>query len=388
MTENSWVVWPSREALQRPPERWSGRNRLRTSRLVRGVVFAGLLWGTVTDNRHGGALVVAVGVVCVLAGAALAWGFFRTTAQHRLWPSLGLLTALGTVALLGELGGWRVLAVTAWCGGAVVALERLPLAAAGPYSLVLLVAFGILNNDNWLTTTVIAIGLALTGYVLRLDGEARAATQRLLARERAANAAEAETAALAERARIAREIHDVLAHSLSAQLVHLEAARIQIERGAERDEILERVVAARAMAREGLAETRQALSALRGDMAPVADVLRSLADGEGARLEVRGAARPLPAEAAQTVRRVAQEAFTNIRKHAPDSEVTVRLVYEPDFCLLVVRNTDAVAGRPDLAVSGGGYGLLGMRERAELLGGTLEAGADEEGFTVTLRVPA
>ncbi len=71
----------------------------------------------------------------------------------------------------------------------------------------------------------------LAGYVLRLDAEARGSAQRLLAQERAAREAEAESAALAERARIAREIHDVLAHSLSAQLVHLEAARLLIERG-------------------------------------------------------------------------------------------------------------------------------------------------------------
>ena len=74
----------------------------------------------------------------------------------------------------------------------------------------------------------------------------------------------------------------MLAHSLSAQLVHLEAARLLIERGADRDQILERVVAARGMARDGLAETRQALSALRGEMTPLEDFLRQLvgtADG-------------------------------------------------------------------------------------------------------------
>lgn len=158
-----------------------------------------------------------------------------------------------------------------WCVCAVSALERLPFAAGLPVGLVALGAFAAVDHDAWLTTLLTAAGLLLAGYVLRLDAEARGTAQRLLTQERAARVAEAESAALAERARIARDIHDVLAHSLSAQLVHLEAARLRIEQephGPFRDQILERVVGARSMAREGLAETRQALSALRGEMAP------------------------------------------------------------------------------------------------------------------------
>jgi signal transduction histidine kinase len=229
-------------------------------------------------------------------------------------------------------------------------------------------------------------GLALAGYVLRLDSEARGNAQRLLTQERAARAAEAESAALAERARIAREIHDVLAHSLSAQLVHLEAARLLIENGADRQRILERVVAARGMARDGLAETRQALSALRGEMTPLEDFLTELVSAaDGAEVTVTGERRPLPAEASQAVRRVAQEALTNVRKHAYGARVNVRLDYSEHEVTLDVRDS---GGRPgELDGAGGGYGLLGMRERAELLGGSLDAGPGEEGFVVTLKVP-
>jgi signal transduction histidine kinase len=198
--------------------------------------------------------------------------------------------------------------------------------------------------------------------------------------------AEAESAALAERARIAREIHDVLAHSLSAQMVHLEAVRLLIERGADRELILERVVAARGMAREGLAETRQALSALRGEMSPVEDFLSELvATADGADITVAGERQPLPAEASQAVRRVAQEALTNVRKHAPGAKVHMRLEYGEHEVTLGVRDSGGPPG--ELSGAGAGYGLLGMRERAELLGGSLEAGPDEEGFVVTLRVP-
>lgn len=114
------------------------------------------------------------------------------------------------------------------------------------------------------------VDLALAGYLIRLDAEARGNAQRLLAQERAAHKAEAESAALTERGRIAREIHAVLAHSLSAQLVHLEAVRLLIQHSADleadRDQLLERVTSCRGMAREGLEGTREALSALRGEM--------------------------------------------------------------------------------------------------------------------------
>ncbi|MEU9113394.1 histidine kinase dimerization/phosphoacceptor domain-containing protein [Streptomyces sp. NPDC048483] len=118
------------------------------------------------------------------------------------------------------------------------------------------------------TTTTTTAGLAPAGYVVRLDAEARGNAQRLPAQERAARTAEAETAARAERGRIAREIHEVVAQSLSAQLVHPEAARQMIQRStgleADRDLLLERVVACRGMAREGLDGAREAFSALRG----------------------------------------------------------------------------------------------------------------------------
>jgi signal transduction histidine kinase len=153
--------------------------------------------------------------------------------------------------------------------------------------------------------------------------------------------------------------------------------------------VLERVVAARRMAGEGLAETRQALSALRGDMAPVKDFLRELIAAESARLEVTGQARGLPAQAGLAARRVAQEAMTNVRKHAPGARIPLRLEYRPQEVELEFRD---FGGREpvdnSLEGSGAGYGLRGMRERAELLGGALDAGPAEEGFVVRLRVPA
>ncbi|MFI1678594.1 sensor histidine kinase [Streptomyces sp. NPDC020607] len=357
--------------------------RLWFVRVLRVVVIGSLLWDAFHADRG---LRLVAGVAMVLAVTWAGWAFFRVSFAHRLWPSLALMSLLLAAALAAEFGEWQVLAMVLWCGSAISALERLPILAAAPCVLVAMSGYAVYIGDSPLITALTVIGLVLAGYTLRLDAEARGSALRLLTQERAARAAETESAALAERARIAREIHDVLAHSLSAQLVHLEAARLLIEGDASKEQVLGRVVAARSMAREGLAETRQALSALRGEMTPVEDFLRELVTADRASVTVAGDRRPLPAEASQAVRRVAQEALTNVRKHAPGAEVEVCLRYENDQVRLDVRDS---GGRSpgELGTSGGGYGLLGMRERAELLGGSLEAGPGEEGFVVTLRVP-
>ncbi|MFC9290686.1 sensor histidine kinase [Streptomyces sp. NPDC057052] len=385
MMRETFLRWPSREALGREG---IPRPRRLLAWAVRLLVAGVLLWSAFHDDRvHGWTAVAGAGGA--LVAAVLAWAFFRLTVEHRLWPSVTLLLLLLGLAAGVHAVGFETPATVVWCGSAVAALERLPLAAALPTAgagFAAFAVFAVSSGDGWLGAAATTGGMALAGYALRLDAEARGSAQRLLAQERAARAAEAESAALAERARIAREIHDVLAHSLSAQLVHLEAARLLIERGADRDRILERVVAARGMARDGLDETRQALSALRGELTPLEEFLTGLVRATaGAEVTVAGERRPLPADASQTVRRVAQEALTNVRKHAPGAGVRLRLDYEPGQVTLRVRDSGGPPG--ELAGAGGGYGLLGMRERAELLGGSLEAGPGEEGFVVTLKVP-
>ncbi|MDO0925374.1 histidine kinase [Streptomyces sp. TG1A-8] len=382
MSDDVWTRWPSREALGRAG---TTRPRRLLARAVRLPVLGLLLWGAFSQNH-----VDARGAVAAAAGVLLAtvvsWAFFQTTCEHRLLPSVALMVVLLGTAAAAQTTGFTGPALVIWCGCGIAAPERLPLGAALSVTAVALASYATFDNDVWLTTAATVVGMVLAGYVVRLDAEGRGNTQRLLVQERATRAAEAESAALAERAGIAREIHHVLAHSLSAQLVHLEAARLLIERGAGREQILERVAAARGMARDGLAETRQALSALRGEPAPLEEFLTELVSAaDGAGITVTGERRPLPAEVSQAVRRVAREALTNVRKHAHGAEVGLRLDYGPHEVTPDVRDS---GGRPgDLTGAGGGYGLLGMRERAELLGGSLDAGPDEEGFVVTLKVP-
>ncbi|MGK4580834.1 sensor histidine kinase [Kitasatospora sp. HPMI-4] len=386
MPLEEWTRWPPREGTSR--DRESTPRRV-ISVVTRIVVLTVMIWGTYAHGRFGfweGAAVAAE----ILAAVALTVALLRSTRGQRLGPAMAATAGLLAVGALAEWQHATPLSDIVFLGLGVTVLVRLPL---GPAVLAAAAAFGtytVVGWGGWLATAPTVGGLMLLGYLLRLDAGARATAHRLLVQERAAHKAEAESAALAERARIAREIHDVLAHSLSAQLVHLEAARLMLDTGAEREAVRERVVAARRMAQDGLAETRQALSALRGEFTPVGEYLVELTGQAGAELIVWGTARPLAAEAALAVRRTTQEALTNVRKHAPGSRVTVRLGYLEDGVELEVRNgrPPRGAGSGELAVSGSGYGLLGMRERAELLGGELLAGPEDGGWRVLLRVPA
>lgn len=380
-----WTRWPSRQALNR-----QGVPRARL--LINGGIWAaGAGWLLVDVLREGTFTgTQRVALAGALAGCAgLVYVLRRVTLDHRLAPALALLAALIGAGGALHAAGARSLPNAVWIVSAILAMERLPLAIALGCAAVASGAYVLSGGDSPLTEALTAGGLVLGGYALRLDEEARGTGYLLLEQERLARRAEAETAALSERSRIAREIHDVLAHSLSAQLVHLEAARLMIERGEDSAKVLDRVVAARGMARDGLAETRQALSALRGEMAPVEDFLRESAAAEGARFVTAGEPRALTAEAGLTLRRVAQEALTNVRKHAPGARVELRLAYAERAVSLEIRDGGARAApaAAGLRASGGGYGLLGMRERAELLGGTLEAGPEGQGFVVRLRVP-
>ncbi|MDQ8044378.1 MAG: sensor histidine kinase, partial [Solirubrobacteraceae bacterium] len=211
-------------------------------------------------------------------------------------------------------------------------------------------------------------------------------------------------AALDERSRIAREIHDVLAHSLAGLTIDLEATRMLIEQGADDTKVLARVDRAHALAREGLRETRRAIEALRGDAASVGQQLDALVTefrngtGTTADLQTTGDLVDLPADVGLAVVRVTQEALTNARKHAPGAAVTVTVHRTADAVDLRIESARPAArpggddlprptGGSDLASTGGGYGLRGMRERAEILGGRLDAGPSDTGWTVDLRLP-
>jgi signal transduction histidine kinase len=261
-----------------------------------------------------------------------------------------------------------------------------------------------------------AFGLTRRAYLLRAEEAEEALEQ-----ARRAHAAENQAAALAERARIAREIHDVLAHSLAAVSVNLQAAEGLLgklpadSRGSEVVKAMECIERAVAFTRDGMTETRRAILALREGSdaddgkaaAPTAGAatagaaptrlvaeLRKLtedyqADGDAIiDLELIGEPRPVGAEAALTAYRTAQEALTNARKHAPGAPVTVGLTFSSGHLeVRVVNPLPAADGAGPLARAGAGYGLTGLRERAALAGGTLTAGPQDGQWSVHLRIP-
>ena len=239
----------------------------------------------------------------------------------------------------------------------------------------------------------IAPGLLFTyvasAAIRRLRSEQRR-TQELLHEVIAGRDALIQAAALEERARIAREMHDILAHTLSALSVQLEGARMLVEQRPEDPATVAAVERASRLAREGLIEARRAVASLRDESLPGPDLLPHLAEaferdtGVPCRLHVEGQPRDLAPEARLAIYRAAQEALTNIRKHADATSVDIALRYTPHWTELTIENQGSVRPSP---IESGGYGLSGMRERAELLGGTVEAGPTEGGFRVCLRLP-
>jgi signal transduction histidine kinase len=237
----------------------------------------------------------------------------------------------------------------------------------------------------------------MVGYNLRARQEEAKQSAALLAKADQLREEQAKVAALDERARIAREIHDVLAHALGALGLHIQAAQAVLTKQHDEARALELLGQARRMAADGLNETRRAVHALRGETRPLPDGLANLGAEHqrchGARVtfEVSGEPRPLPPDAGLALTRTAQEALVNTAKHAPHQPVDIRLDYADAHTSLAVTNRlrdDAADDHgPGLATVNGGYGLAGMRERLLLVGGTLSAGRNGSDWAVMARVP-
>jgi signal transduction histidine kinase len=204
-------------------------------------------------------------------------------------------------------------------------------------------------------------------------------------------------AVLAERARIARELHDVVAHHVSMMVVQAESARVGTPGMPQAGE--ESLAAIRETGRQALAEMRRLVGMLRAEPAepepaarqpqPGLDRLDELVAAAGAagnevRLRREGDPRPVPTGVDVTAYRIVQEALTNVRRHAPGAAAEVVVRYAGHAVRLEVR--DHGTGPPSTNVDG--HGLLGMRERAAMIGGSLHAGpAPGGGFLVTADLP-
>ncbi len=209
---------------------------------------------------------------------------------------------------------------------------------------------------------------------------------------RLAAAQTAELATARERNRLAREIHDGVGHYLTVVKTQLDAAAALLPSDPARAQAT--VDKAARLTAEALEDVRRSVGALRTDAAPLAldTALRDLAahGAPPAAVAVDGAARPLPPAAAHALFRAAQEGLTNIRKHARATRADLRLDFRrPGTVRLEVADDGVGPPTAPASAPGGGYGLLGLRERIELLGGRVETGRRPAGgFLLAVEVPA
>lgn len=253
------------------------------------------------------------------------------------------------------------------------------------------------QNDpsHWGTMPAVAMMTAIVMVVV-VAFRGRSDARRQLAVQSDLTATERERSALLEeRARIARELHDVVAHHMSVIAIQAEAARYRV--ADPPPELVQSFVTIRANAVDALGELRRVLGLLRtgpegdGELdgqgrpapLPTLDRLPELIDNvRAAGMTVEhvtvGAPRPLPQGVDLSAYRIGQEALSNALRHAPGARVRVEVAYVPTGIGLRVTNEPAPnAGAP--AREGSGHGVLGMRERAAMIGGTLDAGHTPEG---------
>jgi signal transduction histidine kinase len=319
--------------------------------------------------------------------------------RHRHLPATAAIVTTATVLLLGGDVQWTVSGIAAQLWVLYLVASRYPrrvsLLLCLPFLLNALSPFG---GQHAATSAVVLLVLVLASLAL---GDARRLRGQVIAERdqsrRVVAAAKRDQAALAERARIARELHDVVAHHVSMIAIQADTARLATpgmpEQGRERLEIIGTT------ARDTMTELRRLLGVLRSDSdhggpgdsrspQPGLDRLDELVDGARAagtpvRLVLAGQVGRLPPGVDLTAYRIVQEALTNARRHAPGADVEIELRYTPDTLHLRVRdNGPGPAGPSD------GHGLLGMRERAAMVGGVLRTGTPSGGgFVVEADLP-
>ncbi|WP_371400905.1 histidine kinase [Kribbella sp. NBC_00662] len=243
------------------------------------------------------------------------------------------------------------------------------------------------QSDSWYFTQLLWTAVLIAFGLNRRQYEVQARqTEQLLEQTRLAQSEHARAAALEERGRIARDLHDVLAHSLGALSVQLEVAEALLDERGDAAGALERVRRSRRLAVQGLTEARNAVAALRADSVPdLSQAVAALAEqhetdhGTAVRLSVTGAVARTDSGVTVALLNAAREALTNAARHAPGQPVEMVLAYS-DGVRLSVRNKGATTGE--------GFGLAGMRERLALVGGTLTAGPDGDDWLVVAEVPS
>jgi signal transduction histidine kinase len=285
-----------------------------------------------------------------------------------------------------------------------IAVARLPflpgvgLGTAITIALTVAIALAASSTAAVLAAVLLCALLGLIAHFMTQARDSQERTETLLAQLEDAREEQTRAAAIAERGRIAGELHDVLAHSLSGAAIQLQGARVLAEREQAGAEVHEAIARASELVREGLAEARQAVGALRGEQLPGVPQLQPLIEGFrhdlnlDVTLTIDGTPPTLPANAGLALYRGAQEALTNVARYAPGAKTDVTLRSEGSRVILTVEDHlpagAAVTGGGLLTGVGGGRGLAAMRERVGRAGGSVSAGPTDSGWRVQLEVPS
>ena len=289
------------------------------------------------------------------------------------WPMVGL--GVASLVLL------HTLAATTPRPASLAGLAAL---VAGMVGLTFVTADTV-QPDTLAGNAVVMVAAWALGDSARRRREQAVADQDLTARRAVAD----------ERLRIARELHDVVAHSMSVIAVQAGTGRVVFDDDPAR--ALEALAAIEGQSRQALEEMRRLLDVLRdreggpAALAPVphlddldALVAHAVESGTPVDLRVEGRRRPLPPGVELTAFRIVQEALTNVRKHAPGATARLRLCFEPDELGIEVANQVG----PAIRTGPPGLGLVGMRERVALYGGRLDAGREGNGsFRLRASIP-
>ena len=328
-------------------------------------------------------------VLLILAAVPYAW--------RRRWPTAAFLISMISVAALWLLGyNAGALPLLLMFGGYYVAVAR-PTWEVLLCSVVALGCFGLLwwgggapygPRDALISVLAVAItvGLGRAGR-LRVDlANARAEAAEEAARRRASE----------ERLRIARELHDIIGHSLGTIAVQAGVGRHLME--TEPEKAAEALDSITKISRESLDEVRSVVAALRDDelpyhpalgLADLAELVETVrATGLAVELTLPADLDAIPRQTGAAVYRITREALTNIVRHARASKASVQVDHHDGRVEVAVRDDGAAVGNGRGGDSSTGHGILGMRERAEALGGSLSAGpVSDGGFLVTASLP-
>jgi signal transduction histidine kinase len=342
------------------------------------------------------AVLLTLGVAYLFTGT---YGFTRLRYSRSLLARVGyfvvqLSLAAVLIRLSGSTGELALILLPLAGQSALV----LPIYLTVPVCLLIYVilVMPFLLRGRWIDAIALVViygtGIVFVVVFTRVAASERDARNALaeanqLLRDHAAQVEELATAK--ERNRLAREIHDSLGHYLTVVNVQIGAARTVLDQ--DRTRALEHLSKAQSLTQEGLAEVRHSVAALRAsptESRPLPQALSVLVDqwnaaGLNARLAVSGTPRPLTPQTNLTLYRAGQEALTNVAKHANATSVDVRLNYDDDRVRLTIKD-NGVGG----SSSEGGFGLLGVRERVQLLNGYVRVRAEAgKGFTLEVEVP-